>query len=452
MRLHGWKAAWLLLLAGVITLLIAVGVAAWAIPGFRQGNAATAAGAALAYGVLGAAVLGLAWVVRYKPKVFAVGLFWCAVAWGLAEAAIAIAMPELAMLRFRWLDSHRYHHIAPANQTMFKYHHYADGTPFHMRTNEDGLRTEYTRASFRAHAQRVVVMGDSFVFGFGERQKHALPQVMDRIFGEEARGGDVAVMNAGIVSYSPFLGKQLFDGIIRHYTPDVVLYCLDPTDFGDDIKYARLASEREGKVWFPDEDPEPRYFGAVIELAAFYSRLLPAGRAVVRAFTYPFDFLRKYLLDGAEPNGDYYAFRVRVGDAIEYNRYFIYRHPPEVLEPFFQNTLGHLNQLAAMVEETGATFVLVVVPRFHHWNPDASKDYWESDLYSVKEPYQFAYLDFFDRVKDELHYPVVNLLPAFESAQTYPLTIPGDAHWNMAGNRVAARALSDYLLREGYVR
>jgi hypothetical protein len=136
---------------------------------------------------------------------------------------------------------------------------------------------------------------------------------------------------------------------------------------------------------------------------------------------------------------------------MEYNRYFIYRHPLEVLEPHFERTLQNINRLAAMVNDAGARFVLVVVPRFHHWNPKESPDYWEKDQYTLDEPHQHAYLEFFDRKQDELPYPVFNLLPAFQATETFPLVIPGDTHWNTAGNRLVAETLSEYLVNEGHV-
>ena len=39
------------------------------------------------------------------------------------------------------------------------------------------------------------------------------------------------------MSYSPYLERGLFAGVVRQYEPDIVLLMVDVTDIGDDLRY-----------------------------------------------------------------------------------------------------------------------------------------------------------------------------------------------------------------------
>ena len=434
-------------IAGLLILLLETSALAAMIlfarwrPGFSP-ELGSAVGAFVLY--QGAGVL-LFLMIRFamrRPKDFLLLMLSVLMTVGLIEAALRIVQPYRSHMWFRWVDSRRLHHIAPANRTMFKKSY--EGEPMLIKTNEDGLRTQYSRAQFTKFAERIVAMGDSYTYGFSIQQGYTFPEVMEEMLRQRLCREDIGVLNAGIVSYSPFLASNLFADVIVPYKPALVLYALDATDFGDDYFYAQQARYDENGLYFDLENQQAYYYGALGE--AVYHNVTNSGlRVLLDWISYPRDFFEYHVLGQQRPSS-YYAFSVTVDGERHNSRYFIYRHPVESLLPFFEATRKNVDHLAAQVREAGGTFVLLVLPRFHHWNPKESPDYWERNEYSVNEPYQFAYLDYFDSIRDSLDYPVFNLLPAFKSTDQYPLTFREDAHWNRDGNAFVARIVAEYLL------
>src|SRR4030095_16199761 len=117
------------------------------------------------------------------------------------------------MRPLKGLPSSTYHHAYPPNAKMFQ--GVFEGTPVVVRTNEDGLRTPYTGAQFREYQDRVIAIGDSFTFGFGVRQEGAFPERLEGLLRKALPSRHLAVLNAGVVSYSPLLEKLQFDGILK---------------------------------------------------------------------------------------------------------------------------------------------------------------------------------------------------------------------------------------------
>ena len=253
---------------------------------------------------------------------------------------------------------------------------------------------------------------------------------------ERLRHNDIAVLNAGIIGSSPLLEDILFAGKIRDYRPTLVLLFLDATDIGDDIQYSRELKEDGGSVHFELKNRElnsvRHYYGAVFELARPYVE--PAMDYLVSAATgRP---RRKY---------DYYDFQLNLNGTVETNRFFIYRYPLAVTRPYFLKTLEHINHLAAAVQASGARFILVVAPRFHHWNPRECPKNWERKEYSTDEPFQYEYFRFFDEIRGSLGYPVLNLLPVFRETKEFPLVFEDDPHWNVRGHAFVANVLAGFL-------
>lgn len=75
---------------------------------------------------------------------------------------------------------------------------------------------------------RVVLVGDSFVEGWGVNIKDRFDQInLD----------GVEIINIGVRSYSPFLEKILLDKYLDKINPDLVIQFLDFSDFHDDFYY-----------------------------------------------------------------------------------------------------------------------------------------------------------------------------------------------------------------------
>jgi hypothetical protein len=352
---------------------------------------------------------------------------------GLAEIALRRLRPYESLCRFRWLASERYHHVNPPGHRMFS--GYVEGAPVVVETNEDGFRTGHSRRSFQAHAVRIAVLGDSFTFGTGVNADDAFPARLERRLRARPGTAGAAVLNAGVISYSPFLERRAFDDVVSAYRPTLVVLLLDVTDVGDDFIYARKAGSVDGR--FPLEGRRSLdCHGAVHQLTRPLLAWLGAQ------FSYP---LRLAGRRPAAPPGDYYLDPV-IFQGREENRYFIYRHPLEQTAPFFRATLANVQAMAGSARRAGAGFVLVVAPRYHHWNRAECPQNWERGPYRGDEPHQYEYFRFFAEAAPAAGFPVFDLLPAFRATTEFPLVFGNDPHWNARGHEFVAARLEEYLV------
>ncbi len=331
------------------------------------------------------------------------------------------------------------HHRYPANETLRLGS--VDGQVMVLRTNEDGLRTGYDRATFLEHSPRIAILGDSYVFGMGVPQGREFPTLLEALLRREPGLSDAAVLNAGVVSYSPFLERWQFEDVVRAYRPDLVLLVIDVTDVGDDLKYENESLAAGGRPAFDLPLGEAERFrdrGPLWNLAA------PLRSVLVL----PFEVLGRALGRSRAGAGyRYYHFDLVLDGARETNQYFLYRHPLEVTRPYFERTLRNVVALAGAVAESGATFAAVVIPRFQHWNTLECPENWERDSYALEEPYQFEYFAFFREAQAGVDFQVLDLLPAFQSTDEFPLVLNADPHWNERGHAFVARTLAELLAR-----
>ena len=367
----------------------------------------------------------------------------------LAEIAVRSLFPSVALPAYRLLPSNDLHHISPSSSRMF--HGQFDDTEVVVSTNADGLRSDYQAKSFATGNPRILVLGDSFTFGWGVNEVDAFPAVLEVQL--RAAGYPRAnVLNAGVVSYSPYLEYQLLKRIGKKYRPTIVLLFLDVTDVGDDYQYMDEAAsgfespnyslaESIGLPYDVSRNPE----GGVGLV-----RLLPQREILL----FPFSVIRERVGEGRPeppiPKYDYYKFQVNVGGKVDSSRFFIYRHPLAATKPFFYRTLKNIQRVRDFSQSIEAQFHLVVLPRYHHWNLDECPDNWEQG-YNLDEPYQFEFFEFFGSDNAAIDFPVFELLPEFQTIRDFPLVFEHDPHWNAAGHRFVAQATLNYLLSSTFV-
>jgi hypothetical protein len=389
----------------------------------------SALGAVVTYWTLASIALWLAFRAARHWRELLLLVASLGVAGVIGEVAVRRFFTHRAMMRLTSIASERYHHVYPAARTMSGGTY--DELAVVVTTNEDGLRSTYSRDEYVGHRRRIAFIGDSFTFGFGVPHDHTFSHVVEQSLRERLHD-DVAVLNAGIVSYSPFLAGHLFDGIVRDYRPELVFYILDPSDIGDDVKYTNEALRTDGETRFPLLGSRAAYHGGLYEI----------GRPVLdplRAYVaYPFAILRD----------DHYRFRVVIDGVTETSRFFIYRYPLEKTRTYFERTLAHIDALAEHCRRAGARFVLVVSPRYNHWNPAECPKDWETKAgyFSLEDPYQFEYFRFFEQARDSTEYDVLHLLPYFQATEEFPLVFENDPHWNERGHRFVAEILTQYIV------
>ena len=407
----------------------------------------------LLYWLLAAAIYG-AWRHRteLKPKLHAVRAplllmaFSTLISFAFAEVALRILRPHAAAQPFERLASETLHHRNAPNRRSL-----GMGNQW-VETNSDGFRTSYERQDFLELEHRVVLLGDSYTFGLGVAVEDGVAAVLERGLRDRLKAvgsdDDVGVLNTGVISYSPLLERQAFREVAKHYRPTLTLLLVDANDIGDDYQYSKENISSD-----PDS---PRFDVPAMEES---SPGLCDRSAICRLLGPLWDRLAKpkqvlgNLLGKHRETYDYYAFEAQVGEVKERNRFFILRHPLELTLPYFERSWGYIENIAADVSAEGSAFALVIMPRYFHWNDAECPDNWESDRYGVDEPFENAYLEFFDRQIEGADFPIWSLLGPFaehSAASDERLVFEHDPHWNRAGHRVAGNALAHWLAEAGW--
>lgn len=320
-----------------------------------------------------------------------------ALAWILLMIASAYAADRIAM--HTWL--------APERRFLEDIDHRpAPGAQF----NEHGVRDLRRLSTFRPEDLTLVVLGDSFVFGYGLKPSQTIPWQMERMLRTRHRNLPVKVVNFGYISASPYLSLRQLRDFGSAYAPDLVLLCIDMTDFHDDIKYQKY-------------DEKPGLFGMLRVFPSGFFALKEAARRLgvhEALFGYPAD------------------------------RFFVVNRPLEETRPHLASIQRNIDAIADYVrEELGARFGLVILPRAFQYSAREAVHSWERDMYTPLGPYVLEPFRYFEQIAPARDYPIHSLLPAFRETDVFPTTFRRDPHWNPAGARVAARALVRFVEESG---
>ncbi len=276
--------------------------------------------------------------------------------------------------------------------------------------NSDGLRTDYDPETFKAEDVNVVVLGDSFVYGYLLKQQQALPQRLEDMARATYPNRSIRVVNFGWISASPYLQLRQLRDIGARYKPDTVLLCLDVSDFHDDHKYRALIER-------PD----------IYKLTT----LFPATFVVVHRALKTLAQRVPSLIPLYER-----IFRLPI------DRFFAVNQPLERSKGWLNTTRDLIDAIRRYSEETlGARFALVLLPRGFQYSADESPYSWESDEYTPLGPFVREPFHYFEAPAPERSYPVFSLLPDFEKSEVFPTCFINDPHWNEAGTDLAARAI-----------
>ena len=392
------------------------------------------------YWMLGTSCCWLLANYRNRWRQVIIAGFSIAVTLGCLELGVRILRPSLALRELEFVRSKTNHHVLLAN-TVYDLGRF-EGRDVVVSTNADRLRTDYTIESYLEKTHRVVCLGDSFTFGAWVNSEHSYPEQLESLL---MRKGfhDIAVLNAGMLSYSPLLHEQLLKKTLSKYRPTVVTLMLDCTDIGDDYHYA---------LSLTTSDAETRFEGAAMPYTKpHFGALWRLAKPIQPALLAPFRLLRR-LNNKFVPHDplDYYAFEIPVNGHIERDRFFIYRYPLAVTRPFFEISYRRIQTIAQYCHSNDIEFVLFVSPRYHHWSDKESPNNWEFKRYGSFKRNQNVIFDFFDGKMEAAEFSIVNMLGAFRETDEFPLVFDSDPHWNEAGNAFVAKIVAVELLKPVY--
>ena len=281
-------------------------------------------------------------------------------------------------------------------------------------TNADGLRVPFERDEVSGASFNLLFAGDSYTFGFRVEADEAFPALVQGMLASRRPDLDPRAVNLGWTSSSPLLGLRLLEDVGDGYHPDLLIYCLDMTDFHDDIKYDNMLRRRGIYRWY-DKIP--------ITLRLF-KRLWPSA----------FEALYRHS-----------------NDNLPEERFFHSEQPLAASRPFLEPALENLRRLEAWAGGRGIPFVVVVFPRSYQYSSRESPRNREAEFYTVLGSYSLEPFRFFEELGARERFPIVSLLGAFQETDVFPTCFEDDPHWNAAGHRVAADAIVTALAAGGFL-
>jgi lysophospholipase L1-like esterase len=260
---------------------------------------------------------------------------------------------------------------------------------FPYRTNSHGLR-DRDRSAKEPGTKRVLVMGDSYTFGYAVAEEEAFPQVAERLLHERGHP-EIEVINAGIPDYNSRQERQLLQRLLPVYAPDAVVlaYVVNDAEPSTALPTPPDETYRHANSWFLAELAE------VGNRHLFKRRVLETSKDTVSA---------AYLDGFAEAS------------------------------PKWRDSRQAIREMRDLCAAAGIPFMVFVLPDF-------TRD--------LDERYGFQKIH--DAVTSwgrELDVPVFDLLKTFHGEDHQALVVPWDGHPNGEAHRRLAEFLVTTILNE----
>ena len=190
------------------------------------------------------------------------------------------------------------------------------------------------------------------------------------------------------------------------YHPDLVLLCLDMTDFHDDIKYR---DQLENPRWF-----SPFTFSFT---ASTWRRAGPSSRRGC-------------------------AFQPAIRRIPE-QRYFILNQPLAKSRRYLGEIERNIRSIDDFCrEKLRAKFVLIMLPRNIQYSArETPNNKLEPGEYLPLGPYVLEPFAWLEEFRQKVKFPVFSMLADFRDSGVFPTCFATDPHWNRDGHAVAARGV-----------
>lgn len=311
-------------------------------------------------------------------------------------------------------------------------------------TNSLGYRDEERAASSRGDSRRIVVLGDSFAWGYGVNDGDIFARVMEEL---DPR---IDAVNLGVTAYSLWQEIAYFERHRESINPDIVILALVMNDITDPNRKLPGETTEDWKTRIGgqthDRDANKpvapsangaRNRGALKAWLADRSVLYQVARDVVNASKPLVDFL-VYVgikkspvgLEGLDP-----ALRP-----------FLEVYPEAVRDSIERSKL-ELLKLRDRVLASGSEFLVVVVPPLQsvvdraRRNSIAHTRYYEDD-FDLNKPFHWL-----QEFGESSNIEILNVVDAFRRAHDngVVLYLPNDMHFSAAGHRLFAEEIVNYL-------
>ena len=272
-----------------------------------------------------------------------------------------------------------------------------------VRINEKGLRDREHSYERQNDSERILVLGDSFAWGYGVEESERFSQLLEKSL-------DVEAINAGVSGYSTDQELLWYRNEGIKYETDLVILVLAGNDVGDNDR------QLVNTIYY-----KPRF---VIE----EGQLVPIG----------------YPVPKTSPQGRF-IYSLSQRSALAYflvQRYFdllslygkIKVHSDHAISPVsgksaksepFKLTIALLDEMRNITELRKAKFMIVATDRW--WNSPSTETY--KDFINTLRTEGFLVLD-------------VESMPGFDPEV---MLIRDDGHWNQAGHEFVAEQIQAFI-------
>ena len=258
---------------------------------------------------------------------------------------------------------------------------------FPYRINAHGLR-DRDRPAKAPGSTRVLVIGDSYTWGYAVAEEEAFPQVAERLLRERGRK-EIEVINGGVPDYNSRQERQLLEQLLPIYQPDAVFlaYVVNDAEPSTAMPVSPEEAYRHSRSWFLTEAADH------LNRRVFRRRLLPTTKVNV-ASSY---------LEGFET------------DSVKW-----------------QDSREAIRQMRDLSRTAGASFRVMIMPDF-------------TQEFDDRYPWR-AIHDAVTAWGGELNIPTDDVMDHFRGEDHQQWWVPWDGHPNAAAHRRIAELLVTRIL------
>jgi len=301
-------------------------------------------------------------------------------------------------------------------------------------TNSFGLRSPEVAVPKPAGTFRILLLGDSFTFGFRADNEVVFARQLEQRL-RTAGFPSVEVVNAGVLSYCPLLEYLQYRHHLHVLQPDLVVLNFDMSDVQDHLEYSRsLVSSSEGVPLFvtePSLGKPPSWMPGLLSFQ-WVARYVTAVRRRREAAVEGVPFAR---------DQDRYLWALDGG--------------PE-MDREVQSTLAPIVNLADLLAHNGIPLLLATYPQPWQVSADATPLPPIRDQYAIGKnrvhlnDRPFRKLEAFAAAH---RLALINATGAFrKESNPASLYLASDFHFTARGHALYAQVLASYIAEQALIR
>lgn len=346
---------------------------------------------------------------RYKEILQNISLMIVGVAifFLLAEIACRVIMPNSVKLRLMHKPDEKIgYRLVPHFEMEYKTKEFNS----FIRINSEGLRDYEHDKDKDIQTIRILVLGDSFTFGYGVNIDESYPKILEAMLNQNLSNKNskrFEVINTGVDGYGTEQEYLYLEELGPRYKPDFVIVGL----YSSDVYDAKVGIPKSFK------------------------------KAWLKNHFYFLSYLRGLWIQLSKTIGK----DIRSTFQIYQNTY-----PPEI-DTAYNKTKEYLVKIRDFSHSIGAKTLVVIIPFCF----EVSRQEWEKrglvHLYTDEffNNNMGKVSEIFTGYGKEKEIPTLPLLPVFRKNKNLPLYFNYDPHWTNVGHRLAAEQIYIYLYKHG---